>query len=173
MKTYFFTQLKQLNLKNAVLNINFLENDQVTVIFQMKPKSKDQAIQNIKPLTLTGSNAEMNERFLDLIQKPIQKITTLSESAIAYDKEVEKARLETKMAKDKKAKAKLKTDKANNKVKEADAIINTDGFDFADSTKVNSAKKLINEALKIDAENQKAKDLLAKITSNTAQASMF
>jgi len=76
----------------------------------------DNALKAIPPMLLRGTPDELDEGFFEVITQPIQQTAGLYNNLNAYHKEVEEARIKSKMEQDKKAKEnKTKTASASSK----------------------------------------------------------
>lgn len=104
--------------------------------------SADHATQTIPPMLLKGSAGELDSGFFGAITQPVQQTAGLYHNLNAYAKEVEKARLNSKMAQDKKANvAKAKT--------EPKAAEEADGIEVSEPKPDKEAqRKAYDEAMK-------------------------
>jgi PRTRC genetic system protein E len=118
MKTNFFENITALNVPgNWHLAIHTDEQGQFTVSALFTAlHNADNATKGIPPMLLKGTAEEMDEGFFETITQPVQQTAGLYNNLNAYHKELEKARLASKMEQDKKnknnSKPKSATDEA-------------------------------------------------------------
>ena len=114
MKTNFFENITALNVPgNWKLAIHTDEQGQFTVSALFTAlHNADNATKVIPPMLLKGTATEMDEGFFATITQPVQQTAGLYNNLNAYHKELEKARLASKMVQDKKNKTapKIKTE---------------------------------------------------------------
>jgi len=121
MTTNFFQNIASLNVPGnwkLTLHTDETGNFTVSAIFTALHNA-DNALKGIPPMLLKGTSEELDEGFFETITKPVQETAGLYNNLNAYHKELEKARLASKMEQDKK-------NKNNNKPKTATAGTNDD-----------------------------------------------
>jgi PRTRC genetic system protein E len=106
MKTNFFENISALNVPgNWKLAIHADEQGQFTVSALFTAlHNADNATKAIPPMLLKGTATELDEGFFETITQPVQQTAGLYHNLNAYHKELEKARLASKMEQDKKNK---------------------------------------------------------------------
>jgi PRTRC genetic system protein E len=106
MKTNFFENITALNVPGKwTLAIHTDEQGGFTVSALFTAlHNADNATKIIPPMLLKGTATEMDEGFFETITQPIQQTAGLYNNLNAYHKELEKARLASKMVQDKKNK---------------------------------------------------------------------
>lgn len=115
MKTNFFENITALQVPGKwTLAIHTDEQGQFTVSALFTAlHNADNATKVIPPMLLKGTATEMDEGFFETITQPVQQTAGLYNNLNAYHKQLEKARLNSKMEQDKKnktaPKAKLAT----------------------------------------------------------------
>ena len=125
----FFTSISQMMTESVDLTLVIRKaNGQLTVSTLPKANGlKDEAQNNIVPLTLTGTPEEMDAEFLQHIMQPIRKATGLISNLMEFEKQADKAAANSKAAKDAKAKEtkeeKEKREKYEKHMKKAEELI--------------------------------------------------
>ncbi|GAA3989805.1 hypothetical protein [Mucilaginibacter dorajii] len=106
MKTNFFENITALNVPGKWnLAIHTDEQGQFTVSALFTAlHNADNATKGIPPLLLKGTAPELDEGFFETITQPVQQTAGLYNNLNAYYKELEKARLASKIEQDKKHK---------------------------------------------------------------------
>lgn len=66
----FFSSLQQTGIAQYGISILF-DNDTVSVSLLPKSNAKDKALQSLKPITVRGTVQEVDERFFEILQKPL------------------------------------------------------------------------------------------------------
>jgi PRTRC genetic system protein E len=107
MKTNFFENIAAMNVPgNWKLTLHTDEHGQFTVSALFTAlHNADNATKAIPPMLLKGTATEMDEGFFETITQPVQQTAGLYNNLNAYHKELERARLASKMVLDKKNKA--------------------------------------------------------------------
>lgn len=126
MKTNFFENITALNVPGKwTLAIHTDEQGGFTVSALFTAlHNADNATKAIPPMLLKGTATEMDEGFFETITQPVQLTAGLYNNLNAYHKELEKARLASKMVQDKKNKTapKAKTESTETGGEEDDNI---------------------------------------------------
>jgi PRTRC genetic system protein E len=106
MTTNFFQNITALNVPgNWHLAIHTDEQGQLTVSALFTAlHNADSATKGIPPMLLKGTAPELDEGFFETITQPVQQTAGLYNNLNAYHKELERARLASKMEQDKKNK---------------------------------------------------------------------
>jgi PRTRC genetic system protein E len=106
MTTNFFENITALNVPGKwALAIHTDEQGQFTVSALFTAlHNADNATKVIPPMLLKGTATEMDEGFFETITRPVQQTAGLYNNLNAYHKELERARLASKMVQDKKNK---------------------------------------------------------------------
>ena len=118
MNTNFFQNIASLSVPGnwkLTLHTDETGNFTVSALFTALHNA-DNALKAIPPMLLRGTPDELDEGFFEVITQPIQQTAGLYNNLNAYHKEVEEARIKSKMEQDKKAKEnKTKTASASSK----------------------------------------------------------
>lgn len=126
MKTNFFETINAMNVPgNWKLTLHTDEQGQFTVSALFTAlHNADNATKAIPPMLLKGTAAELDEGFFETITQPVQQTAGLYNNLNDYHKELEKARVASKMVQDKKSKTapKPKTETAEANEEENDNI---------------------------------------------------
>ncbi|MBT2560173.1 PRTRC system protein E [Pedobacter sp. ISL-68] len=115
MKTNFFENINEMHVPgNWKMTIHTDEQGQFTVSALFTAlHNADNATKAIPPMLLKGTASEMDEGFFEAIAQPVQQTAGLYTNLNAYHKELEKARLASKMEQDKKSRNSPKPAKGN------------------------------------------------------------
>lgn len=138
------------------------DSDDIIVTIKPHNFSGDEAFDNLKAISVTGDAVEIEENFVELIQKPAKMLKDNMQKASDYIKEVEQKSKETKAEKEKKEKAK----KA---IESAEKITKAEDFDVAKDGK--KAIEKYEKALEIDNTNSTAKKGLEQLKKDLAKQS--
>lgn len=107
MTTNFFQNIDTLHIPGK-WNMSIHTDEQgiftISALFTAL-QNADNATKAIPPMLLKGTAGELDEGFFEAITAPVQQTAGLYHNLNAYAKEVEQARLNSKMEQDKKAKA--------------------------------------------------------------------
>lgn len=125
----FFTAIHQMMTEGVDLTLVIRKaNGQLTV--STLPKSnglKDEALNHIVPLTVTGMPQELDAGFLQAIAQPIQKVSGLISNMAQFEAQADKAASDSKATKEAKAKEtkeeKEKREKYEKHFKKAEELI--------------------------------------------------
>jgi PRTRC genetic system protein E len=107
MKTNFFENIAAMQVPgkwNMSIHTDEQGNFTISALFTALHNA-DNATKTIPPMLLKGSAGELDEGFFENIMQPVKETSGLYHNLNAYQKELEKARLASKMEQDKKAKA--------------------------------------------------------------------
>lgn len=133
----FFTHINQLMTQGVDLTIVIRRKENELIVSTL-PKSnglKDEAQNQIIPLTLTGNPAELDAGFLQAIARPMRRATGLIVNLEQFEQQAAKASASSKAAKDAQEKEskeeKEKRERCERFVKKADELIATQKFDEA------------------------------------------
>jgi PRTRC genetic system protein E len=176
----FFTQLIETGIKDVTIEIKVADDGRVTVLTSPKSFAKDQALNRMKPLLLTGTTDELDSGYFTAIAKPLKKTSEFFNNVENYEANLEISQKETaaaKLEKDKeknaqadllKAIGKLKTpaDWAKNKdfiKKKIDLVFESNSENVAakkakKDLELNIEKTLLGDGLFADNENQESVD---------------
>ena len=102
----FFTAIHQMMTENVDLTIVIRKaNGQLTVATLPKSNGlKDEAQNQIVPLTVTGTPQELDAGFLQTVTRPIQKTSGLIANMVQFEAQADKAAANSKAAKEAKSK---------------------------------------------------------------------
>ena len=111
----FFKSLDEM-LNGAELQLNIKKKgDQLTVMIMPKAEIKDKAIDNIKPLVITGTPVELDLDFLSAIKDKIEKATGIMTNIATFEAGVAKLSKDNEVDKKKAELEKKEKDTRNKK----------------------------------------------------------
>lgn len=148
--TDFFSTLRQTGIEQFGISISFNE-DRVSVSVLPKSSAKDKALQSLKPLTLRGNVTEVDEKFFQILQKPLEQTKALFRNTVAFEKTLAETEQKTQQAKKKKESTSKKATELKQLLKEKD---------FNPMSDHKKATDLANEILKIDPSHQEAQKVI-------------
>ena len=121
MNTNFFNQIAQLDFTGVLqLNISKGAEDKLIVsAILLNEGCGDKAKNLIPPLNLRGTIEELNEGFFEQITTPIQSASGLMVNMETFMKQLEQAKRQSAMEKDKGEKAKKEQDSKEKKYQDA------------------------------------------------------
>ncbi|MBS1918266.1 MAG: PRTRC system protein E [Bacteroidetes bacterium] len=120
MQTNFFERLSSLNVTaDFKISIQKKQNDAWLVsVLVINDKVEDDAKNAIPPMILQGTTHELDEGFFPAIEMPAQKTATLLSSMQQYLDELETAKQESKMMREKEDAEKKQKDERSKKFEE-------------------------------------------------------
>lgn len=128
MNTNFFNQIAQLDF-TGVLQLNIskgAENNLIVSIMLHNEQCGDNAKNSIPPLTFNATPQEFDEEFFNQIQTPIEKVSGLMVDMEKFLKQVEEAKKQSVMEKEKAERTKKEKEAKDKKFKDgmakADAL---------------------------------------------------
>jgi PRTRC genetic system protein E len=159
----FFKELTEL-IGDSEITITIKQKDEsLTVMVMPKHTTQDPALNQLKPVIISGTAQELDEYFLPTISEPLQKAIGLISNTTDYVKHLDAVASKTKQAKEKSELAKkeadekkkkyddllLKADKAEKELNFSNAIsILTQAKEFADKPeKVDSKIKALQSKI--------------------------
>lgn len=152
MKTNFFSSLDPM-IEGVDLSITIKKKeDQLTVVIFSIPRIDDHAKEQIRPLSMTDTAAELDKQFFPQIQTPMQQVSAWSTEMKAFEESIAKAEAESQRAKEEDKALQKKKDAAKKKYEKGEA--------FMDDGKPRQAIPLLTEALNIYPDYPEAKKLL-------------
>ena len=121
MNANFFNQITQLNFTgNLQLTIaKGVENNLIVSLMMQNEQCGDNAKQLIPPLNLRGTAEELDEEFFQQITTPIQTASGLMVNMEAFMKQLEQAKKQSAMEKEKADKQKKEQEAKDKKFKDA------------------------------------------------------
>lgn len=146
----FFSTLKQMGIEQYGISILF-DNDTVSVSVLPKSSAKDKAFQSLKPLTLRGNVTEVDEKFFQILQKPLQQTKALFRNTVAFEQALKETEQKTQQAKKKK-------ESVTKKATELKKLLKEKGFNAMTDHK--KATDIANEILKIDPNHKEAQKVI-------------
>lgn len=173
MKTNIFSYFNSLGIKSLNLTIDYIDNEKVVSIVQIKSKNNDEAIKSLPPIRIINTIENLDENFLQSIEKPIKGTLNLIKSVEDYDKILEEQAKKSKEAKDKADKIKADAKKVKDNISKAKEILNAKEFDKTNTKEVNKIKKHLNDAIAIDATNKDALKTLDELKAKLSENSLF
>ncbi|SNZ01438.1 PRTRC system protein E [Flagellimonas pacifica] len=142
----FFSTLKQTGIHQYAISVLF-DNDTVSVSLLPKSNADDLALKSLKPFTLRGTVTEVDERFFEILRKPLERTKALFENTTAFEKTLKETEQKTQQAKKKK-------ESTAKKASELKQLLKEKGFNPMTDHK--KATDLANEILKIDPNHSEA-----------------
>ena len=126
MNTNFFNKIAQMDIKGDLkLTISKgIENNLIVSIILLNEQCGDNAKQLIPPLNLRGTAEELDEGFFQQITTPLQTASGLMVNMEAFMKQLEEAKKQSAMEKEKGEKEKKEQEAKDKKFKEGMAKAN-------------------------------------------------
>ena len=157
--TNFFSELANLGLKAANLQLVFGDNGEVTVILKPEVKVKDSSMQHLSPLVFRAESVELADSdFFEDIKSPISSFVSKHTNFEKFETELEETTKESDMAKKSKEKEQKEKEALKKKIESAekmlDAITGTEGFDI--QKEKDKVQRAVNGILELDPKNKKA-----------------
>lgn len=116
----FFNDLDDLLSDNVSLNLSIARTaDGLVVTVLPKVASSDEAVNKIPPMVLKGTCKELDDNFFDAISTPIKSTTDFFDNIVDYEKGLEKAAAESKIADAEKKKKQEEKEKKKKVVEKA------------------------------------------------------
>lgn len=150
MMSNFFSALQQTGIEQYGISILF-DDDTVSVSILPKSSAKDKALQTLKPLTLRGNVGEVDEKFFQILQKPLKQTKTLFSNTVAFEQTLKETEQKTQQAKTKKESTTKKATELKQLLKEKD---------FNPMQDYKKATDIANEILKIDPNLKEAQKVI-------------
>ena len=142
----FFTTLKQTGIEQFGISISYYD-DSVKVSILPKSSAKDKALQSIRPLNLKGEVGEMDEKFFQILRRPLEKTKALFRNTVAFEQALKETEQKTQQAKKKK-------ESVSKKATELKQLLKEKGFNPMQDHK--KATDLAKAILKIDPNHKEA-----------------
>ncbi|MEP2668894.1 MAG: PRTRC system protein E [Cyclobacteriaceae bacterium] len=124
MTTNFFSTMMPLikNLGSISVNISAHEDGKMSISILPKPKAgiKDEALQNLSPVILSGSVTDLDDQFFAQVTKVTEKTADFFSSVEAFEQHMEEVKKSTEMEKEKKKKEEEEGKKKKKKMEEND-----------------------------------------------------
>ena len=121
MNTNFFNQIQQLDF-TGVLQLNIskgIESNLIVTVLLNNEQCGDSAKNLIPPLTFNATPQEFDEGFFEQITTPIQKVSGLMVDMEKFQKQLDEAKAQSAMEKEKTEKAKKEKEAKDKKFKDA------------------------------------------------------
>lgn len=117
MTTNFFTSIQELNVDGdwKITITKDKENNWIVSVLFFNEKVDDDSRKLVPPMILKGTPQELDEGFFDSIIVPVEKAARLFANMEHYMKQVEEARLQSKMEKEKEDKEKKEKEERKKK----------------------------------------------------------
>jgi PRTRC genetic system protein E len=152
--SHFFSSLEKTGIRQMGLSITFSDRE-VSVSVLPKSHADDKGLKSLRPLSLRASIEEMDSKFFEAVQRPLERTKTMFDSVEAYEASLKASEGRTAKAKKQKESVGKKTTVLQNLIKEKD-------FNpMKDHERVIKAAK---EILVIDPENKEAKKVLERMS---------
>ncbi|MGB6153852.1 MAG: PRTRC system protein E [Pricia sp.] len=146
----FFSTLHRTGIEQYGISISF-DGDAVSVSVLPKSSAKDKALQSLKPLTLHGTVTEVDNKFFEILQKPLERTNTFFRNTTAFEQALKETEQKTQQAKKKKESTSKKATELKQLLKEKD---------FNPMTDHKKASDIANEILKIDSDHKVAQKVI-------------
>ena len=155
----FFASLKETGIQQLGMSITF-ENEMVSV--SILPNSKENKLKSMKPLVLSASIEEMDEKFFETIQKPLEKTRKAFDNVESYQ-----ASLKAKASVVKTESAKKPKDSISKKYTELQTFIKGKNFNaLKDHEKTTQMAKGI---LALNPEHKEAQKIVEQMAQYKSQ----
>ena len=121
MNTNFFNQIQQLDF-TGVLQLNIskgIESNLIVTVLLNNEQCGDSAKNGIPPLTFNATPQEFDEGFFEQITTPIQKVSGLMVDMEKFQKQLDEAKAQSAIEKEKTEKAKKDKETKDKKFKDA------------------------------------------------------
>ena len=121
MNTNFFNQIQQLDF-TGVLQLNIskgIESNLIVTVLLNNEQCGDSAKNGIPPLTFNATPQEFDEGFFEQITTPIQKVSGLMVDMEKFQKQLDEAKAQSAIEKEKTEKAKKDKETQDKKFKDA------------------------------------------------------
>ena len=121
MNTNFFNQIQQLDF-TGVLQLNIskgTENNLIVSVLLHNEQCGDSAKNLIPPLTFNATPQEFDEGFFEQITTPVQKVSGLMVDMEKFQKQLDEAKMQSAMEKEKTEKEKKEKEAKDKKFKQA------------------------------------------------------
>ena len=121
MNTNFFNQIQQLDF-TGVLQLNIskgIESNLIVTVLLNNEQCGDNAKNGIPPLTFNATPQEFDEGFFEQITTPIQKVSGLMVDMEKFQKQLDEAKAQSAIEKEKTEKAKKDKETKDKKFKDA------------------------------------------------------
>lgn len=121
MNTNFFNQIAQLEY-SGVLQLNIskgIENNLIVSVLVLNDACGDKAKNLIPSITINATPQEFDERFFERITTPVQKISGLLIDMAQFEKQMDEAKKQSAMEKQKTDQAKKEQEAKDKKYKES------------------------------------------------------
>lgn len=121
MNTNFFSQIQQLDFTgNLQLTITKgAENNLIVSVLLLNEQCGDSAKNLIPPLTFNATTQEFDEGFIQQITAPLQKVSGLMVDMDKFQKQLDQAKMQSAMEKEKAEKEKKEQEAKDKKFKQA------------------------------------------------------
>jgi len=153
--------------ENVSLTIDLsIKEEEVTMMVNFKPETKDPAYKNLKPIIIRGTGEEVEKDFTEFLKSPVVADLANTVSTVAeFEKSVAEAKKNDSMVAEKKKKAKANEDKITKLLKKADECLSKDDLD--------GASKVSTQISKIEGadENKKYSAFCAKLATQKSKQS--
>lgn len=171
----FFKNIHSLNVSDLKLTIARIDG-QLTVSVLQKIDDKLESLSEIAPLILTGTPEELDEKFFEIISKPIQAVEQLIDSTNELMKQIEEAKKENeKKSKSTSTKDEVKETAEEKAIKillaKISKIYPSPDFDLKKQSK--KVIDLCNQILEKDSENQEALKIISELKSKENEGSIL
>lgn len=150
----FFSSLEKTGIRQLGLSITYADGE-VSVSLLPKSHVDDKGLKSLRPLSLQASVEEMDSKFFEAIQSPLERTKTMFDSVEAYEASLKASEGKTAKAKKQQESVGKKATALQNLIKEKD---------FNPMKDHEKAIKAAKEILAIDPDYKEAKKVLEQMS---------
>jgi PRTRC genetic system protein E len=150
----FFSSLEKTGIRQLGLSITYTDGE-VSVSVLPKSHADDKELKSLRPLSLRASVEEMDSKFFEAIQSPLERTKTMFDSVEAYEASLKVSEGRTAKAKKQKESVGKKATALQNLIKEKD---------FNPMKDHERAIKAAKEVLAIEPDHKEAKKVLEQMS---------
>jgi PRTRC genetic system protein E len=146
----FFSSLEKTGIRQLGLSITFADG-RVSVSILPRAQADDNGLKTLRPLSLSASVEEMDDKFFEAVQRPLEWTKTIFDGVEAYEASLKASEGKTTMAKKEKESIGKKYATLQNLIKEKD---------FNPMIGHEKAIKMAKEVLALDPDHKEAKKIM-------------
>ncbi len=151
---HFFSSLEKTGIRRLGRSISSTDGE-VSVSVLPKSHADDKGLKSLRPLSLRASVEEMDSKFFEAIQSPLERTKTMFDSVEAYEASLKVSEGRTAKTKKQKESVGKKATALQNLIKEKD---------FNPMKDHERAIKAAKEILALDPDNKEAKKVLEEMS---------
>lgn len=150
----FFSSLEKTGIRQLGLSITYTDGE-VSVSVLPKSHADDKGLKSLRPLSLQASVEEMDSKFFEAVQSPLERTKTMFDSVEAYEASLKASEGRTAKAKKQKESIGKKSTALQNLIKEKD---------FNPMKDHEKAIKAAKEILALNPDHKEAKKVLEQMS---------